>query len=116
AMRHKIVVLGQDVLSMVQATVKAYTQRDQDAARFIWAQDCQIDRSATRVRDAILEQLEGTAAQKLLAQDGHEVQLLTFLLGITYRLERIADHCTNICERIVFLIEGNVDMAPLLNE
>lgn len=115
AMHHEIVVLGQDVLHMVQATLNAYTQRDQGAARFIWAQDCQIDRAAARVRRTILEHLEGTTAQELLAQDAYEVQLLTFLMGIAHQFERIADHCTNICERIVFLIEGDVDMGPILD-
>jgi phosphate transport system protein len=115
AMHHEIVVLGQEVLHMLRATVDAYTQRDQDAARFIWAQDSQVDRTAARVRRTILEHLEGTTAQELLAQDAYEVQLLTFLIGIAHQFERIADHCTNICERIVFLIEGDVDMRPTLN-
>jgi len=34
------------------------------------------------------------------------MQRMTYWLWIAHNLERIGDHCTNICERIVFLLEG----------
>jgi phosphate transport system protein len=37
----------------------------------------------------------------------------TYLLWIVYKLERIADHCTNICERITFSREGDTEMYPV---
>ena len=30
------------------------------------------------------------------------------LLGITRAMERIADHCTNICEQVIYLQTGKI--------
>ena len=49
-------------------------------------------------------------------QDTHILQRATYLLLIASRLERAADHCTNICKRIVFIIEGETSMQPLLEQ
>jgi phosphate transport system protein len=38
------------------------------------------------------------------------LQRATYLLWIAHKLERIADHCTNVCERIVFIVEGETSM------
>ncbi len=34
--------------------------------------------------------------------------------GAARLLERVADHCTNICERVVFIVEGETEMHPTL--
>jgi phosphate transport system protein len=44
------------------------------------------------------------------------MQRATYLLWIAYQLERAADHCTNLCERIVFIVQGETDMFTQLEE
>jgi phosphate transport system protein len=53
--------------------------------------------------------LEGAHALPSLQQDPSVLQRATHLLWITHELERAADHCTNICERIAFIVEGEMD-------
>ena len=54
--------------------------------------------------------LEGAHVLPALLNDPHIVQRATYLLWIAHKLERMADHCTNICERIVFIVEGESSM------
>ena len=60
--------------------------------------------------------LEGAQAIPVLEHDPHMVQRATCLLWIAHELERAADHCTNICERIVFIVQGETDIEPSLEE
>jgi phosphate transport system protein len=108
-LRH-VLELGQQVRSTLSVTMKAFATRDVSAARNIWAQDVLIDRSAARIRRNLMELLEGMQALTALQRDPHAVQRATYLLWIVYKLERIADHCTNICERITFIMEGDTEM------
>jgi len=50
--------------------------------------------------------LEGARAIPALHNDSRILQRATYMLWIAHKLERVADHCTNICERIVFIVEG----------
>jgi phosphate transport system protein len=40
------------------------------------------------------------------------MQRMTYWLWIAHNLERVGDHCTNICERIVFFLEGDATIKP----
>jgi phosphate transport system protein len=42
------------------------------------------------------------------------VQRMTYLLWIAQILGRVTDHCTNICERVVFIVAGETEMHPTL--
>jgi len=104
--------LGHDVWQALQDTMNAFTQRDANAARTLWAQDRMIDRRSSRINRHLMEMIEGTQAIAALEHDPHVLQRATYLLWISYKLERIADHCTNICERIAFIVEGETDIRP----
>jgi phosphate transport system protein len=93
--------------------MKAFTDRNAEAARRLWEEDKMVDRGAYRVRHVVLAMLEGAHAIPALQHDPHMVQRATSLLWIDHELERVADHCTNICERIVFIVQGETDMRPL---
>jgi len=51
--------------------------------------------------------LSGIHAIPALQQDGLAMQRMTYWLWIAHNLERVGDHCTNVCERIVFFLEGD---------
>ena len=104
--------LGHDVWQTLQNTMNAFTQRDANAARTLWAQDRMIDRRSSRINRHLMEMIEGTQAIAALEHDPHVLQRATYWLWISYKLERIADHCTNICERIAFIVEGETDIRP----
>jgi len=112
-LKRDILALGHDVRHMLRNTMQALVDRDTSAARSIWMQDVQIDRLASRINRNSMELLEGSQARAALEHDPHLLQRLTYLLWISYKLGRIADHCTNICERIVFIVEGQTDIRAL---
>jgi phosphate transport system protein len=108
--------LGQKVRTLLQETMKAFADHDSVASRRLWEQDKAFDRSAYAVRRDVLVMLEGTHAIAALQHDPHMGQRATSLLWMSHELERAADHCTNICERIVFIVEGETDIGSLAEE
>jgi phosphate transport system protein len=108
--------LGRKVRSLLQETMQAFADRDAAAARRLWEEDKMVDRSAYVVRRDVLAMLEGLQAMAALRLDPHLGQRATSLLWISHELERAADHCSNICERIVFIVQGETDMHPLTEE
>jgi len=111
-----ILELGREVRSLLQWTMKAFADRDAEAARSLWEQDKIVDQHSYVVRRDVMAMLEGAHALPALQHDPHVVQRATYMLWIAYQLERVAGHCTNICERIVFIVEGETDMLSSLEE
>ncbi len=111
-----ILDLGREVRSLLQWTMQAFAERNAEAARSLWEQDKVVDQHCSLIRRDVMTMLEGVHAVPALQNDPHLVQRLTYLLWMTYQLERVADHCTNLCERIVFIVEGESDMAASLEE
>jgi len=112
----RILDLGREVQSLFQWTMKAFTERNAEAARSLWEQDRLVDQHGYVLRRDLMVMLEGTHAIPALQLDVHIVQRATYLVGIVYQLGRIADHCTNLCERIVFLVEGESDILGSLEK
>jgi phosphate transport system protein len=116
AILRDILDLGKEVRSLLQWTMKAFVERNAEAARSLWEQDKVVDRHSYAVRRNVMMMLEGAQAIPALQHDPHMVQRATHLLWIVYQLGRVADHCTNICERIVFIVEGETDILTSLEE
>jgi phosphate transport system protein len=110
----RILDLGQEVRSLLQRTMKAFTDRDTQAARSIWQEDSVVNQGHYLVSQDLLAMLEGSQAIPALQRDPSLLQQVTYMLWIAYKLERMADHCTNICESIVFLVEGETDIYATL--
>ena len=83
---------------MVHDALAAFVARDAKHATELLARD--------RVVDDYYRQLFGELLAEMMA-DGKNVYRATRLQSIAKYLERIADHATNIAERVVFLVEGN---------
>jgi phosphate transport system protein len=115
AIMRALLALGQRVRTLLQETMRAFADRDAAAARRLWEQDRGVDRGSYAVRREVLAMLDGKRAIASLLLDPHVVQRAVCLLWVAHALERAADHCTNICERIVFLVQGDTDM-PLPSE
>ena len=108
----RIVDLGSQTRNMLHRTMKAFAERDSHAARVIWEEDKVMGQHHYAVRRDLLAMLEGSQAIAALTHDPHILQRMTYLTWIAHNLERMADHCTNICERIVFIVEGETDIRP----
>jgi phosphate transport system protein len=111
-LHQRIIDLGWQTRNMLQRTMKAFEERDAQAARAIWEEDRVMDRHHYAMRRDLMAMLEGSQAIIALAHDPHILQRVTYLTWIAHNLERMADHCTNICERTVFIVEGHTDIKP----
>ncbi|HET8846119.1 MAG TPA: PhoU domain-containing protein [Ktedonobacteraceae bacterium] len=107
-----LVELGQEAQRVLQGTLHAFVQNDTQAARVIWQEDDVVDVRYHLVRHDIMTMLTDIHAIPALRQDALAMQRMTYWLWIAHNLERISDHCTNICERIVFFLEGEGNIQP----
>ncbi len=104
--------LGYEARRVLQGTMKAFADRDVNAARYIWEEDDVVDVRYHLVRHDLMALLAGARAIPALQNDSLVLQRATYLLWIAHKLERVADHCTNVCERIVFIVEGETSIKP----
>lgn len=86
--------------SRLRLALDAFIARDCDAAEEIAAQDVEVD----RLQDAVYEEL-----LEIMRHDASITLRATYLLWITHNLERVGDHITNICERVIFTTTGHME-------
>jgi phosphate transport system protein len=103
--------LGNEARRVLQGTLKALANQDVNAARYLWEEDDVVDVRYHLVRHDLMAMMTGAHAIPALQNDAMALQRVTYLLWIAHKLERVADHSTNICERIVFIIEGETDIT-----
>ena len=84
--------------SMLRGAMAAYVGQDVEAARRVAAQDDAIDEE----HKALVEEILG-----LMREKPELVKRATKLIQVSGFLERLGDHVTNICEAIVYLVEGH---------
>ena len=101
-----ILDLGQEARRVLQGTMKAFADRDVNAARYIWEEDDVVDVRYHLVRHDLMAMLAGAHAIPALQTDALILQRATYLLWIAHKLERVGDHASNVCERIIFIVEG----------
>jgi phosphate transport system protein len=110
AIVRSMVELGNEARRVLQGTMDAYARRDSKAARYIWEEDDVVDVRYHLLRHDLMALLEGARAIPALQNDSRILQRATYLLWIAHKLERVGDHCSNICERIVFIVEGETNI------
>ena len=94
--------MGELSTTMLRDSLKAYIDSDIDEARRI----CEADDEVDRLQDAVYAD-----AFKSMIDDNLTIQDNTYRLWTAHNLERIADRCTNICERIIFIVTGSMSEA-----
>lgn len=104
--------LGKEARRVLQGTMDAFARHDAAAARYIWEEDDVVDVRYHLVRHDLMTMLEGGRAIPALQSDARSLQRATYLLWIAHKLERVGDHCSNVCERIVFIAEGEMSIKP----
>ena len=92
-----ISVMGQTAMSMLKDSLQAFINEDTKLARDV----CERDNIVDNLGDLILEEVT-----KFLKEEHDGVKRSLHLMRISHNIERIADLSTNICEEVIYIIEG----------
>lgn len=85
--------------SMLRDALDALVQRDVDLAYAVGREDDEVD----QLQDLVYSDLI-----RIMIERPDTVEACTHLLWVAHNLERIADRATNIAERVVFMVTGNL--------
>lgn len=86
-------------VDMLHRSLTIFVQRDAQAARALADEDDKVDELYNRVYRDLLE---------IMIADPSSIDRATYLIWAAHNLERLADRVTNICERIVFVVTGEI--------
>ncbi|GIV97346.1 MAG: phosphate transport system regulatory protein PhoU [Herpetosiphonaceae bacterium] len=84
---------------MLHLALDAYMQQDVEAARKLSQADTEVDGLTSQVQDELLS---------YMLRDPRNVERAMHLIFVAHNLERIADRATNIGERVVFMVTGEI--------
>ncbi|MFN0093537.1 MAG: phosphate signaling complex protein PhoU [Dehalococcoidia bacterium] len=87
-------------VAMLRNSLKAFIEHDVDLAR----QVCEADDEVDRLQDSVYDE-----CFRGMVQDPSTIQKNTYTLWTAHNLERIADRCTNICERVIYTVTGKME-------
>ena len=82
------------------AVLDAFIEQDADRARQVARRDDEVDQLYEQVYRELLT---------FMISDPRTVPRATHLLWVAHNLERIADRVTNICERTIFSVTGEIE-------
>jgi phosphate transport system protein len=85
---------------MLIGSLEAFKLRDTEMARTVCDRDDEVDALYEQVYRELLT---------FMINDPRTIQRATYLIWVSHNLERIADRVTNICERVVFLVDGRIE-------
>lgn len=86
-------------VDMIENAMKAYINHNEKSARLIHSQDDDID----DLYDQVYREL-----MSFMIEKPENITQCTYLLWATHNIERIGDRVTNICERIIYLVSGEL--------
>ena len=91
--------MAEETISMLKNAVDSFINKDANLAKSV----CQKDSVVDNLRDQILRELI-----TYMSSDSSTIERSIHLIRISRCLERIADLSTNICEDVIFMVEGKV--------
>ena len=91
--------MAEKARDMLHQALEAFVQRDVDLARAIPDEDDEVDALYNQVYREFLT---------FIINDPATIDQATYLLWAAHNLERAADRVTNICERVVFTVTGEM--------
>ena len=92
-------VMANSVLGMVRDSNRAFAELNVDLARQVLSFDDTVDRFKNEI---------DLDAERKVATGEFSVSFGFRLRSVTKALERIADHCTNTCEQVIYLQTGKI--------
>jgi phosphate transport system protein len=91
--------MAEVAIHMLMGGLEAFKHRDADRARAVCDEDDEVDALYDQVYRELLT---------YMLNDPKTIERATHLTWVAHNLERIADRVTNICERVVYLVEGKI--------
>lgn len=91
--------MAQETISILKDSIDSFIKEDASLAKHVCERDDVID----NLRDQILRELV-----TFMTSDPTTVERSIHLMRISNNLERIADLSTNICEDVIFMVNGRV--------
>lgn len=93
--------MAEKVKEMVRHTLKAFVERDLEAVmRICTEEDDVVDHYQNSLLTELIQSMQ---------EDPRVVPQAAHLLLVTRYLERIADHCTNVAERVYYMETGRLE-------
>lgn len=86
--------------SMLERCMTAFLERDVEAARGICDEDDEVDAHYDKIYHDLIH---------LMIEDPELITDATYLIWAAHNLERIADRVTNIAERVVYMVTGEME-------
>lgn len=96
-----IPLMAEKSRSMLHRALDAFVRRDVVLARAIPAEDNEVDALYGRVYQEVI-------ARILAKRDQRTIEQANYLLWAAHNLERTADRVTNLCERVIFTVTGEL--------
>ena len=87
-------------VSMLHESIEAFKRHDVALARRVCDRDDEVDALYDQVYREVLV---------YMLNDPKTIERGTHVTWIAHNLERIADRVTNICERVVYMVEGKIE-------
>ena len=91
--------MADEAIDMVRESITAFLERDTNRARRVLERDDIVD----NLRDQVIRELV-----TYMASDPKTIERSLELIRIAHNLERAADLATNLCEDIIFMVEGKI--------
>jgi phosphate transport system protein len=91
--------MAQIAQRMLRESLDAFVHRDAEAARRVGVTDDEVDQLTTHIQNELL---------KLMVANPTNSERALHLMFVAHNLERVADRATNIAERLIFLVTGQV--------
>jgi phosphate transport system protein len=95
-----IMLMGDKAVDMLRRSLTAFVERDDALARQICDDDDEVDELYDTSYHALIQEVIRTP---------QDVERVTYLIWACHNLERIADRVTNICERVIFMVTGQLE-------
>ena len=95
-----IMLMGTKSNDMLRRSLTAFVDRDVELARVICDDDDEIDNLYDASYHSLIQDVIKTP---------QDVERITYLIWSCHNLERIADRVTNICERVIFMVTGQLE-------
>jgi phosphate transport system protein len=92
-------VMANSVLGMVRDANRSVAELNVELAQQVLGFDDTVDQFKTQI---------GLDAEERVAAGDYTVSFAFRLRTVTAQVERMADHCTNICEQVIYLESGKV--------
>ena len=95
----EFITMAADACQMLHDALDAFIHRDTELAKSIAGRDDQLDQQYNQIFQDLL---------RLIISDTRLTDQATYLLWAAHNLERTGDRVVNICERVVFMVTGQM--------